>query len=116
MYSGSDLTTLMTQLASLTSSGFIQYDFFIGQMNPYLKIYVSNAQTAVFPVLTRLPNASKIIDLYYTTDFTPPVATFISDMTAGIKATVDSNAAALTAINTAFSHFSTFETTYNALG
>lgn len=116
MYSGSDLTTLMTELASLTASGFLQYDFFIGQMNPYLRIYVSNYEQGLYPVLSRLPQAKEIIDLYYTTDFTPPVATFITNMTAGIQATVDANATLLTEISTAMSNWPTFVTAYNSYG
>ncbi len=116
MYSGSDLTTLMTALGSLTSSGFLQYDFFIGEMNPYLRIYVSNYEQGLYPVLSRLPQASKIVELYRTTDFTPPVATFISNITAGIKATVDGNATLLTEISTAMSNWPTFASTYNSYG
>jgi hypothetical protein len=116
MYSGSDLITLQTALNTLTNSGFLQYDLNIGQVSPYLQISVSAAQLAMFPALSRLPQANQVINLYYTTDFTPPVATFISNFQTGVQNTVTGNAAILAEVNAALSNWPTFETTYNSFG
>jgi hypothetical protein len=106
----------MTALASLTESGFLQYDFNAGQVNPHLNISVSAAQIALFPLLQRAPQGPKIINLYFTTDFTPPVATFISNMQAGITATVDANASVMATINSQISNWAEFEQAYNSYG
>ncbi len=116
MYSGSDLDTLMSALATLTNSGFLEYDFNVGQKIPYLSITVSNSQIAAFPALATLPAGQKIINLYYTTDFTPDVDTFISNFQSGIKSAIDNNADLIAEINSQMSNWSTFETTYNSFG
>ena len=116
MYTGSDLDTLLTELYSLTSSGFLEYDFNVGQKIPYLSITVSQAQASQFPALATLPQGQKLINLYYTMDFTPPVATFITNMLAGIQATVDGNASLIANINSQISLWSSFVTTYNSYG
>jgi len=116
MYSGADLDSLISALGTLTESGFLSYDLNIGQVTPYLSICVSQAEINMFPALARLPQAGAIINLYYTTNFSPLVADFISAFQAGVQATVSGNAGLLAEVNAALSNWSTFESTYNSFG
>jgi hypothetical protein len=116
MYSGSDLTTLITALNTLTANGFLEYDFNVGEKIPYLNITLSSAQVSLIsPILTQ-QQGYQLINLYYTTDFSPPVNTFIYNMNVGIKTTVDNNASVIASINNTVAYWPTFELTYNSYG
>ncbi len=116
MYNDADLGTLMDALNSLTSNGFLQYDINVGQVSPYLSIVVSETQVSAFPVLARFPQGAALVNLYYTTDFTPPVATFISNFQTGMASKVNANQTIMSAISAQMANWTTFASTYNALG
>lgn len=116
MYSGSDLDSLMSALATLTSDGFFAYDFNVGQVNAYLSVSLSPAEIALFPALATLPVAAPLLNVFYTKDFSSPVATFISNMQASISAYVDSQAGRISAITASVGNWSSFASTYNSKG
>lgn len=116
MYSGSDLDSLMSALATLTTDGFFAYDFNVGQVNPYLSISVSPAQIVLFPALATLPLAAPLLNVFYSADFSAPVATFISNMQATIIAYVDGQAGRISAISAKVANWAGFASTYNSKG
>ena len=78
MYTGQDLVDVQTALDALTSDDFFQYDFNLGTKYPYLSITISNAQQALYPSLKFLPQVQPLISVFYTADFSAPVADFIA--------------------------------------
>jgi hypothetical protein len=116
MYAVSDLDTLFNALNAFTSDGFTQYDINTGQITPYLSITLSNTETQSFPVFYASSQGRELANLYYTTDFTPPIATFISNFQAGVAATVDSNTAILTAISAFVTAWPAFVAAYQSKG
>lgn len=111
MYSAADLDTLMSALNVLTADNFFQYDFNVGTVIPYLKISISQAQIASYPAIQLLPLTQPLIAVYYTLDFTPPVATFIANMQAACSAYAASSLPVWTAYYNHAVTFSGFLTT-----
>lgn len=116
MYSGSDLDSLMSALATLTADGFFAYDFNVGQLNPYLSVSVSPAQIDMFPALATLPIAAPLLNVFYTQDFSAPVDTFISNINSTISAYVDSQATRISGITAKVANWAGFASTYNSKG
>lgn len=86
MYSGSDLTTLMSALDTLAADNFFQYDFNVGTKTPYLMVSISNTQIVLFPAIAILSTIAPLMSVYYTTDFSPPVSDFITAIQAACHA------------------------------
>ena len=80
MYTGQDLLDLQTALVDLTSDNFFQYEFYLGKANPYLNIRISDAWMASYPALDALSYIRGHLAVYSTTDFSIPVADFITAM------------------------------------
>jgi hypothetical protein len=110
MYSGSDLDTLMTALNTLTSDNFFQYSFNVGQINSSLTITISNTWINSFPAIAQLAVTAPLLNVYFTTDFTPAVATFISNMQAACQSYADTNYSVWNAFYTHSQTFSAFLT------
>ena len=116
MYSGSDLVSLVSALDALTIDGFLQYELNLGQSHPFLIIKVSDAKVNAFPAFNVLPQAQTLIYVYQTSDFSIPVADFITAVQNGVRASINGNAALLAAVATQMAAFSAFAATYASKG
>lgn len=112
MYQGSDLTTLMTTLDALCADNFFQYSLNVGQANPHLTITISNYWQTQFPAIAILAAIQPMLSVYSTTNFSLPVADFITALQAGCHAYAN---ARYSAWNAYYTHAVTFSAFLTAL-